>query len=55
MNSELIQNLRYKLQKRTRRLNSIEFAVFHYGVKQYWGFLNGDPRLASVLQEYLRT
>ena len=51
MNSELIQNLRYKLQKRTRRLNSIEFAVFHYGVKQYWGFLNGDPRLASVLQE----
>lgn len=51
MNAELIQNLRYKLQKRTRRLNSLEFSVFHHGLKQYLGFLNGNPVIASVLEE----
>ena len=51
MNAELIQNLRYKLQKRTRRLNSLAATVFHNGLKQYWGFLAGNPILSSVLEE----
>ena len=51
MNNELIQNLRYKLQKRTRRLNSLDFTVFHYALKQYWGFLKGQPIIESILEE----
>ncbi|MFH2202164.1 MAG: hypothetical protein ABIJ96_03530 [Elusimicrobiota bacterium] len=51
MNNELIQSLRYKLQKRTRRLNSLEFQLFHYGLKQYWGFFQGNSILASLLDE----
>jgi len=51
VNKELIQNLRYKLQKRTRRLNSLDFTVFHYGLKQYWGFLISQPVIESILEE----
>lgn len=54
MNTDLIQNLRYKLQKRTRRLNSLEFKVFHHGLKQYWGFLHSNQIIASVLEELAR-
>ncbi|HAH06668.1 MAG TPA: hypothetical protein DCM05_09110 [Elusimicrobia bacterium] len=51
MNNELIRSLRYKLQKRTRRLNSTGLQLFHLGLKQYWGFLQGDSLLSSVLEE----
>lgn len=50
MNAEYIQNLRYKLQKRVRRLNSMEFHVFHFSLKQFWGFLKDYPILLSILE-----
>lgn len=51
MNKEYIQNLRYKLQKRVRRVNSSEHRVFHYVIKQYWGFLQEQPLLLGIMEE----
>lgn len=51
MDKDYIQNLRYKLQKRVRRLNSGDFQVFHFMIKQFWGFLCDQPTFASILQE----
>lgn len=51
MDKEYVQNLRYKLQKRVRRVNSSEWQVFHYVLKQFWGFLNDQPLLVGILQE----
>lgn len=51
MNSEYIQNLRYKLQKRVRRLNSINANVFHVTLKQFMGFLNSYPIFIGILDE----
>lgn len=50
MDKEYVQNLRYKLQKRVRRVNSSEWQVFHYVLKQFWGFLNDQPLLVGIMQ-----
>jgi len=51
MNTQYIQNLRYKLQKRIRRLNSIEYQVFHFSLKQFWGFLKNYPIFIDILED----
>jgi len=51
MGREYIQNLRYKLQKRVRRVNSSEYQVFHFVLKQFWGFLQDQPLLLGIMQE----
>ncbi len=51
MDKEYVQNIRYKLQKRVRRVNSSEYQVFHYVLKQFWGFINSQPLLVGILQE----
>lgn len=52
MNGEYIQNLRFKLQKRVRRLNSIDSGSrFHFALKQFWGFLHDNPIFVDILQE----
>ncbi|MBI5594441.1 MAG: hypothetical protein HY881_28680 [Deltaproteobacteria bacterium] len=51
MDKEYVQNLRYKLQKRVRRVNSSEWQVFHYVLKQFWGFLSDQPLLVGIMQE----
>lgn len=51
MDNEYIQNLRYKLQKRIRRVNSSEFKIFHYVLKQFWGFLLDQPLLLGIMQD----
>lgn len=53
MNSELLQDLRYKLQKRIRRLNSVDYKNFQVALKQFWGFLNKEPLLKGI-EENLR-
>jgi len=50
MDREYIQNLRYKLQKRVRRVNSSEYQVFHYVLKQFWGFLQDQPLLVGIME-----
>lgn len=55
MNSEHIQNLRYKLQKRVRRLNSTsDHQLFHYALKQFWSFLKSYPVFVDILEDLQR-
>jgi hypothetical protein len=54
MNQDYVQNLRYKLQKRIRRLNSAGFLVFHYSLLQFWGFLQSQPIIVGILQDLER-
>lgn len=54
MNAEYIQNLRYKLQKRVRRLNSTEYQVFHFSLKQFQGFLKSYPIFVGILDDLER-
>ena len=54
MNGEYIQNLRYKLQKRVRRLNSTGYQVFHFSLKQFWGFLKSYPIFVGILEDLER-
>ena len=54
MNAEYIQNLRYKLQKRVRRLNSTELQVFHFSLKQFHGFLESYPIFVGILEDLER-
>ena len=51
MDKGYVQNLRYKLQKRVRRLNSGDFQVFHFLLKQFWGFLCSHSVFVELLQE----
>ena len=54
MNPEYVQNLRYKLQKRVRRLNSTGYEVFHFSLKQFWGFLNSHPAFVDIVEDLQR-
>ena len=52
MNSEYLQNLRFKLQKRVRRLNSIDNGSrFHFALKQFWAFLHDNPIYVGILKD----
>ena len=54
MDHDPLQYLRYKLQRRVRRLNSVGHQVFHYSLKQFWGFIQDTPLLLSVLEDLER-
>lgn len=51
MNSDHVQNLRYKLQRRVRRLSGVDHTVFHYALKQFWGFVVSQPIFLGILQD----
>jgi len=51
MNSGYIQKLRYKLQKRVRRLNSVNFRMFPFSLKQFWGFIRNYPVFVGILDD----
>ncbi len=51
MKSDQLQLLRYKLQKRVRRLNSTEYRIFHFVLKQFWGFLKSYPIFVGIIEE----
>jgi hypothetical protein len=51
MDSEYLQNLRYKLQKRVKKLNSTGIEVFHGSIISFWGFLQNHPILAGILED----
>jgi hypothetical protein len=54
MNNDYVQNLRYKLQKRFRRVNSADSQVFHFALAQFWNFLQGNSLCAGVLEGLAR-
>lgn len=54
MNSEFVQNIRYKLQKRVRRLNSAEHQIFHLCLRQFWGYLHAHEIFTGIMQDLAR-
>jgi hypothetical protein len=53
MNSEYVQNLRYKLQKRVRRLNSTGFSTFHNALTIFWKFLDSHSIFRGICDDLL--
>lgn len=51
MNGDYIQNHRYKLQKRVRRLNSAKSELFDFNLKQFWGYIESNPFFVDILDE----
>ena len=51
MNQNIIQNLRYKLQKRIRRLNSVDYSIFFPTLKQFFVFFEKNPILSSIIEQ----
>lgn len=52
MNQELVQTLRYKLQKRVKRLNVYDnhkYEHYHYGILQFWQFLNSKEIFKGLM------
>lgn len=53
MQSNYLQDVRYKLQKRIRRLNQADGTQFLFALKQFWVFFNSYPILVSTRDELL--
>jgi hypothetical protein len=51
MNPEFVQNLRYKLQRRVRRVHSTRAGLFHYAVIHLWKFLSKSLIFSSLNEE----
>jgi len=49
MDPQIIQNHRYKLQKRIRRLNSVDPQMFISTLKQFWVFFDNNPVLVGII------
>ena len=52
MTHQIVQNLRYKLQRRVRRLNSIDWQMFIPALQQFWAFFDANPTYSGI-SEYL--
>src|ERR1035438_7682983 len=51
METQYLQNVRYKLQKRIRRLNGCDWQQFIFVLRQFWVFFDSNPLLVSIAQE----
>jgi hypothetical protein len=51
MNIEFIQSLRYKLQKRYRKVNASDFNNFHIKLIHFWKFINEELIFKSLLEQ----
>ena len=51
MDSNVLQTLRYKLQKRLKRLNTAGHEIFHSTLVQTWGFLCENPVTKGILDD----
>ena len=54
MDQNCLQGLRFKLQRRVRRMNSAGFQTGHSVLKQLWAFVQGQPILVSILDDLAR-
>jgi len=54
MDSDYVQNIRYKLQKRLKRLNTADFRGFHWTLLQTWGFLQENDITKGILDDLER-
>ncbi|MCK4334309.1 hypothetical protein KAX06_05950 [candidate division WOR-3 bacterium] len=51
MDPNYVQNLRYKLQKRMRRVNGADSQVLHAVVQQFWGYINSNSIFLGILEK----
>ncbi|QGQ22346.1 hypothetical protein F1728_06520 [Gimesia benthica] len=51
MNTDIVQRLRYKLQKRARKVNSAGYQTFHFALQRWWGFLHSNELLLGILEQ----
>ncbi len=51
MNPDVVQNLRYKLQKRVRRLNTVEYDTFYHQLRYFMNFIRQQPVICGILDE----
>lgn len=51
MDSDYLQFIRYKLQKRLKRLNTADFQSFHSVLVQTWTYLEGDEVTKGILDD----
>src|SRR5258705_5830995 len=54
MDSDYIQNVRYKLQKRLKRLNTADYQSFHWTLIQTWDFLQRSELTKGMLDDLER-
>ena len=52
MDPQIVQNLRYKLQKRVRRLNSVDYQLFIPALKQFWAYFDNNQVFGGIM-DYL--
>ncbi len=50
MEPQIVQNLRYKLQKRVRRLNSVDHQMFLSALRQFWCFFDKNPTYVGIAE-----
>lgn len=50
MDPQIIQNLRYKLQKRVRRLNSVSKKMFVHALRQFLAFFDSNPTYIGIAE-----
>jgi len=53
MQDKFIQSIRYKLQKRVRKLNSADFRLFSFNLRSFFAFFEASPILCGVRDELL--
>ncbi len=51
MNTSVLQALRYKLQKRLKRINTADFQIYHSIVVQTFQFLRENPVVRGILDD----
>lgn len=54
MDSDYIHHVRYKLQKRLKRLNTADFRSFHWTLVQTWDFLQRSELTKGILDDLER-
>lgn len=54
MDSDYVQNIRYKLQKRLKRLNTADSRGFHWALLQAWGSLQENEITKGILDDLER-
>lgn len=51
MNPEFVQNVRYKLQKRVRRLHSARYTTYHNVLQHFWKYLHENALFSAIVEE----
>jgi hypothetical protein len=54
MNTNVLQTLRYKLQKRLKRVNTADFQIYHGIIVQTFRFLRENPVVRGILDDLER-